>query len=225
MVGRVLVGAWNAARYPSVWWPCAVGTLSAHWAYAALHAERGFWELPMSTMAALALIVCVQFVLDLATTATAVAVLRARGRWRPTVWSSMTVAFEAGAMSIAFAVPILAGLVFLIIPGVIVALRWSQALFVILDGKAHWFDAARESEELTAGRHVPVFLVWLVAGAAVAFAGWLASSVGAVGDALARSHVWSATLSLAGQVVADIFSLLVLAALYVELDASGVVVS
>jgi hypothetical protein len=223
MVGRVLVGTWKAARYPSVWWPCVAGALGAHWAFAAIHADRGFWQLPQSTMVVVALIVIAQFMLDLATTATAVAVLRARGRWRPTSWTPLTVAFEAGVVSIALAVPILAGLVFLIVPGVIVALRWSQALFLILDGRAHWFEAARESEELTAGRQLPVLLVWLATGVMVALAAWLASTVGAAGDALARTSTWSAALILVGQVAADVFSLVVLASLYVELDTTGVV--
>jgi hypothetical protein len=218
MIGRVFEATWKTGRFPSVWLPCAVGTLGSHWAFGALHAERGFWSQTLSAMACLAVVLAVRFWLDLSTTQTAMAVLRAHGRWRPTRWTPVTVAVEAGLVSMALAVPILAGLVFLIVPGIIVALRWSQAAFLILDDRAHWFDAASESEGLTAGRRWPVLVVWLVAGGVMASTEWLTASLGAAGDALFGTPLWSTTVTSLATVAADVFGLVVLAALYIELD-------
>jgi hypothetical protein len=54
------------------------------------------------------------FWLCLTVSATTILVLRAGGRWRPTVWVAAPKAFEVMTVSAALAVPVFAGLVFLI---------------------------------------------------------------------------------------------------------------
>ena len=170
-------------------------------AFRALDAEQGFWMLPQETMPWLALVVIARFWLGLCVTATVLAILRANGRWRPTQWVAPTTAFEVGAVVICLALPILAALLFLIVPGVWLALRWSQAAFLLLDRREAWFDAAEASALVVQDRYLVVLAVWLIVGAAN-YALQMVEPVSPV------ALVWII------RVVADAFNLAVLASLY-----------
>ena len=203
--------------FASVILPSVIGTLGSEWAFHALHVDVGFWRLPMSSMPLVAVVVCIRFWLGLSTSATALATMRARYHWRPTVWVAPTVTFEAGLISLGLIVPVAACLLFLVVPGVLLALRWSQATMLILDRRASWFESARESEDLTAGRRLVVLWVWLIAGALLVVGGWLGHNFEGMARALDTSGLVSEGLRWLILVAADVFNLTVVAALYFHL--------
>src|SRR5262245_3967986 len=109
---------------PSVLVPSATATIGSAVAFRALGAEQSFWVLTPGPMLLLTLVVIARFYLGLCVSATSLAIARANGRWRPTSWVAPTTAFEVGFVAICLALPILAGLLFLVVPGVWLALRW-----------------------------------------------------------------------------------------------------
>jgi len=187
--------------------PSAVATIGSALAFRALNAEHGFWMLPQPTMAALALVVIARFWLGLCVTATILAILRANGRWRPTQWVAPTIAFEVGLVAICLAVPILAALLFFIVPGVWLAIRWSQAVFLLLDQRAAWFESAEASGLVVEGRYLRVLAVWLIAGVAN-------YALEAAEPFAPAALVWGV------RVFADAYNLAVLAALYHTLEGT-----
>jgi hypothetical protein len=60
------------------------------------------------------------------------------------------------------AVPIVIGVFLLVVPGIYLALTWSQVPMLILDGRARHLDALKASEELTRDRKLEILLVALV---------------------------------------------------------------
>jgi len=184
--------------------PSAVATIGSALAFRALDADQGFWMLPQRTMAWLALVVIARFWLGLCVTATVLAILRARGRWRPTQWVAPAIAFEVGFVAICLAVPILAALLFFIVPGVWLAIRWSQAVFLLLDRREAWFESAEASGLIVTDRYLIVLAVWVVVGV-------VTYALQAVEPVAPLAVVWGV------RVVADAFNLAVLASLYYEL--------
>jgi hypothetical protein len=80
-------------------------------------------------------------------------------------WSARVGFATLGAILLAWLVmfvPIVIGLVLFIAPGVYLSLTWSQAPFLILDGRARHVDALRASEELTRDRRIEILLVLVV---------------------------------------------------------------
>ena len=80
-------------------------------------------------------------------------------------WSARVGFATFGAILLAWLVmfvPIVIGLVLFIAPGVYLSLTWSQAPFLILDGRARHVDALRASEELTRDRRMEILLVLIV---------------------------------------------------------------
>lgn len=185
--------------------PSAVATTGSTLVFRALDAEHGFWILPQRVMVPLALVVIVRFWLGLCVTATVLAILRANGRWRPTQWVAPTIAFEVGLVAICLTVPILAAVLFFIVPGLWLAIRWSQAVFLLLDRRAAWFESAEASGLVVQGRYLRVLAVWLIVGAA--------NYALQAGEPFAPAAlVWGA------RVLADTYNLAVLAALYHALE-------
>ena len=184
--------------------PSAVATIGSGLAFRALDADHGFWMLPQRAMVPLALVVIARFWLGLCVTATVLAILRANDRWRPTQWVALTTAFEVGFVAICLTGPILAALLFFIAPGVWLAIRWSQAVFLLLDRRAAWFESAEESGLVVKDRYLRVLAVWLI--------------VGAANYALQAGEPFAPTVLVwAGRVFADTYNLAVLAALYYAL--------
>ncbi|HEX5217336.1 MAG TPA: hypothetical protein VFV98_17870, partial [Vicinamibacterales bacterium] len=149
----VFAAAWRCTWKPAVLAPSAVATTGSTLVFRALDAEHGFWILPQRVMVPLALVVIVRFWLGLCVTATVLAILRANGRWRPTQWVAPTIAFEVGLVAICLTVPILAAVLFFIVPGLWLAIRWSQAVFLLLDRRAAWFESAEASGLVVQGRY------------------------------------------------------------------------
>jgi hypothetical protein len=108
------------------------------------------------------LVAVARFWLGLCVMSTALALMRGGRSAGRLAWVPATTAFEAGTVSLVLALPTLACLLFLIVPGVIVALRWSQAILLVLDGQARWFDSAEESVTLTWGHRLDILLLWVI---------------------------------------------------------------
>jgi hypothetical protein len=170
----IFTSAARLSLMPSILFASAVGVIGSTVAFRALGADAGFWNLRPPAMTGLVLVLALRYWLWTCIATTALSMRRANLRWRPLTFVSLPVAFEAGAMSLLLAVPTLAALFLLIVPGVYVALRWSQAPLLILDGEAHWIRAADESANLISGRYPAVLGVWLVLGAVLVTAGWIA---------------------------------------------------
>lgn len=202
---------------PAVVLPSAAATAGSALAFRVLGAQRGFWMVPPSTMALLALVVCVRFWIGLSVTATALDVMRAGYRWRPVRWVAPTTTFEIAVVSLALTLAVLAGLVALILPGVLLALRWSQAPLLILDGHAAWLDAAEASAVITHGRRTSILGLWLIAGCGLALTGWFVQGSTEMAAALGVSAIGPQAIGMLFHIATDAFSLALAAAVYHEL--------
>jgi hypothetical protein len=200
LVVRVLDTASRVFWRPQVLALSAASVIGGHLAFAALGAERGFWYLPPPAMALLVLVVLGQGWITLCVSATALALARAHraqfyARRPSVVWVPPTTAFEAGCVSLVLALPTLACLLFLIVPGFVLALRWSQTVMVILDGRTTWLESAEESALITRGRRLDILLLWaLVAALFLGVAGVQVDAPPVVDSIL---HVGATTFSLA----------------------------
>jgi hypothetical protein len=201
--------------------PSAIATVAANLAFRALDTDSGFWLLAPPAMALLGVILCVRFWIGLSISATALTIMRAGYRWRPARWLSPMVALEAGLVSLVLFVPVAAALVFLIVPGIVLALRWSQAVMLIVDRRAAWLESAEASVDLTHGRRMAIFAIWLIAGAALGVAGWLGQTADEVAAAIGAPVMLVTAIDWLFQIAADAFSLVLVAALYHALDAEG----
>ena len=200
----VFVTAWTAIWKPAVMVPSALATLGSALAFRALDADQGFWMLPQRAMVWLALVAIARFWLCLCVTATVLAIVRAKGRWRPTQGVAPAVAFEVGFVAACLTVPILAALLFFIVPGVWLAIRWSQAVFLLLDRREAWFESAEASGLVVKDRYLIVLAVWGI--------------VGAANYALLAAEPFAPTAIVwIVRVLADAFNLAVLASLYYAL--------
>lgn len=217
MIGDVIEAAWTALWKPSVILVSASSTVGSFLAFRALGVDEGFWTLPWPTMQIVAVVVVARFWLDLTVTASALRVMRRNFQRAPVYWVPAPTAFQVGVVSIGLTIPILAGAVFLVVPGVILALRWSQAALLILDEKADWFEAAGASAELTEGRRLNILGVWLVVGLALVVAGWLGSVFGEIAATPLGDGLIARLPGLGFSIVANAFGLVVPAAVYVEL--------
>lgn len=213
---RVLRSAYRAMWTPSVLLFSTAATVLTDVAIHALGAERGFWTVPAPEMAGLAVVVAIQFWMGVSVIVTALDHMRHDYLAGPPRLVNPVTALEAGLVSIALTVAILGGLLLFVVPGVLLALRWSQATPLILDHDDTWRTAAHGSEMLTIGKRSLILLVWLAAGAIVIGAGWLASTVGEMAASLDLTAA-PRLFDLAGRVVTDAFSLSLIAALYNDL--------
>jgi hypothetical protein len=205
----VVASAWVAARRPAVFVPLVLAVVGSHLAYRALGVERGFWHLPQSSMPLVAVIVVARFWVTVSVLTTALAAQREPRQQRGFLWALPTTAFQAGVVSLGLAVPMLACLLFLIVPGIWLALRWSQATMLILDSQADWFDAADASADLVRGRYLEILALLTGVGCALALAEWVMVQPGA--------HIaikWSL------RAAASTGSSAIVAALYFELNRS-----
>jgi hypothetical protein len=206
IVFRALATAGRVFWRPQVVALSAASAIGGHLIFAALGADRGFFNVPPQTMMLLVLVVLAQGWIGLCISATALAFARAEYGQVPSsiVWVRATTAFEAGIVSLALALPTFALLLFLIVPGIVVALRWSQSMMLILDGRTAWFESAGESALLTHGRRLDILLLWsLLAALFVGVAGVQAYAPAVIDSVL-----------LFG---ANAFALTVLAVLYAHL--------
>lgn len=218
MLAAVFASAWKALWTPSVLAVSACSTVGSWLAFRALDVDRGFWMLSWPTMQLVALVVVVRFWASLTVTASALRVMRRGFRVAPVYWVPAPTTFQVAFVSLALTIPILAFALLLVVPGVILALRWSQAAMLILDEKADWFEAAEESADLTAGRRLAILGVWLVTGLILAVAGWLGAVLTDMATAAAGTSLVARLPDLAVRVLADTFGLVIAAALYYELD-------
>jgi len=218
MLGDVLTSVSRTIWKPSVILPSAVTTVGAWAAFRALDVDRGFWNLSWPVMQLVALVVVARFWAGLTVTASALRVMRRGYASAPIYWAPPTTTFQVAFVSLALLFPILAFALFLIIPGVWLALRWSQVALLILDEKADWFDSADISVDLTANRKLEILIVWLVSGLALAVAGWLGNVATDIAEVTAGATLLAEIPRLAVAVVCDAFGLVVAAAIYFQLD-------
>ena len=201
---------------PAVLGPSAVATLGSLVLFAFVGTGE-FWNLPTGAMLMVVLGMAARFWVGLTVSWTALTIMRGGFRWRPTSIVAATTAFQAATVSIGLAVPIMAGVLFLVVPGIVVAVAWSQAAMLILDKEAEWFDAAATSWDLTRGRRTAILLVWLMTGGVLAVAGWLLPALSEMASVLGVPSFPLRIVDWAARIVADVFSLSVMAALYHEL--------
>jgi hypothetical protein len=206
VIQSVFLAAWQAARQPQVFLPTAAATVGSHLAYRALDADRGFWVLPQSSMALLALVVIARSWVTISVMGTALAVLRGRAP-RHMQWVPPTTAFEVAVVAIGLAIPTLACLLFLIVPGIWLALRWSQTTMLVIDGQAAWFESADASARLTHGRRLEILTIWTMLGCGLLVIEWLMAA-----PFLPLPAVWAVRLAT------TTFLASVLAAIYFELE-------
>lgn len=215
-LSRVMQSAWRAMWMPSVFLVSATATVLGDVASQALGADRGFWNLPTTTMLWLSAVAAVQFWISLGVMITALDHMRHEYLPGPPRIVSPSRALEAGVVSVALVLPILGGLLLLVVPGVLLALRWSQTTLLIAEGEDTWRTATHGSDTLTMGKKTFILMVWLASGAVVVGTGWLASTIGAMLlslDLTAAPRV----CDLAGRALSDTFSLSIVAALYHDL--------
>jgi len=115
-------------------------------------------------------------------------------------------------------VPVVLGLA-LVIPGVVLAILWSQTTFLIIDRKAQLFDAAGSSRILTRGYRLEIGMIGLLAAAVLlGLEGAAAALEALVRDAGPADTTVALIVTWPIQVLADTFGVAVAAATYFELD-------
>jgi hypothetical protein len=221
MIRAVLESTAKTIQHRVVLVPSALATIGAALAFRALGTDDGLWRLSTPAMTLLVIVLGVRFWIGLSVSATALTIMRAGYRWRPARWLSPMVAFEAGLVSLVLFVPVAAALVFLIVPGVLLALRWSQTVMLIVDRRAAWLDAAEASADLTHGRRMAIFALWMIAGAALGIAGWLGQTADDIAGAIGAPVMLVTAIDWLLQIGADAFSLVLVAAVYHALDVEG----
>ncbi len=94
-------------------------------------------------------------------------------------------------------------MLFCIVPGVILALMFSQFYYLVLDGRLPVADAFNKSKELTTGNKATLFLIWLV-GTGLAIGAAIPCGLGlfVLGPYLALLHAMI-YLTLTGQPTAE----------------------
>jgi hypothetical protein len=216
-VGSVFTSVWQTVWYPSVILPSTVASLGALFAFKALGVGEGFWVLPQSTMPWVVVVLGAQFWAGLCVTATAVQILRSDGRLRSIYWVPATVAFQAALVSMGLTLAILVGFMFLVIPGLLLSLRWSQAMLLILDGRAEWFESAGQSEVIVYGHKLEILFIWVLVGHGFAVFGWLSLVSTDISLAIGASWLVPEVIAAAFRVAIHAFGFVVVAAVYHEL--------
>jgi hypothetical protein len=219
MVPRTLEAAWAVAWRREILAPSAIGTVASFLIYRWIGTDAGVANLSVPALWALGLAVSARFWLGLSISMTAVDILRSDRRWLPFYAVSPALALQAALITLCLALPMLAGAVFFIIPGVFLALRWSQTLMLIADERAQWFGAAEASADLVHGQKLDIFAIWLIVGGALALATWIDGVVASMVLATGLPTLVSTTLSVLLRIGGDAFSLALVGATYYELDA------
>lgn len=218
MIARVLESALGVLWRREVLVPSAAGTLVSFSGYRWLGTDEGLAHLSVPSLWMLGLLVSTRFWLGLSISMTAVDILRAHGRWRPFRLLAPFRALQAAAVSIVLVLPIMAGALFLIVPGVFLALRWSQVAMLIADGRTEWNESLEASTVLVHGRKLEVLAIWLFVGVALALAAGTGAFAGAVATAAGLPAVAADGVSVLLRVVTDVFSLTLVGGIYYELD-------
>ena len=219
MVPRTLEAAWAVAWRREILAPSAVGTAASFFVFRWIGTDAGIATLPASALWALGFAVSARFWLGLSVSMTAVDILRADRRWLPFYVVSPARALQAAVISLTLALPVLAGALFLLIPGVFLALRWSQTLMLVADARATWFGAAEASADLVHGQKLDILAIWLIVGCALGLAMWFDGVVASMVSATGAPLVVSTALSLGLRIGADAFSLALVGATYYQLDS------
>jgi hypothetical protein len=219
LVPRTLQSAWAVAWRRETLVPSALGTLGSFLLHRWMATDAGIATLSAPALWALGLAVGARFWLGLSVSMTAVDLLRAEGRWPPFYAVSPALALQAAVISLALVVPVLAGVLFFIVPGVFLALRWSQALLLIADERARWFEAAEASVDLIHGQKLDIFAIWLIAGGGLALMQWFDGVVASMALAAGAPTLLSAVPSVLLRIASDAFSLALVGAMYYELDS------
>jgi hypothetical protein len=219
MLPRTLEAAWAVAWRREILTPSAIGTVASFLVYRWIGTDAGVSALSVPALWALGLAVSARFWLSLSVSMTAVDILRADRQWLPLYVVSPALTLQAAVVSLVLALPVLAGTVLLIIPGVFLALRWSQTLLLIADGRARWLGAAEASVDLVHGQKLDILALWLIVGCALGLATWFDAVVASMVSATGVPAVVSSALSLSLRVCADAFSLALVGATYYQLDS------
>lgn len=64
---------------------------------------------------------------------------------------------QVGVVVLACGMMVSAGILFFVIPGIFLALMWSQVYYLLVDRKAQWFQALPMSQKLTEGNKILLF--------------------------------------------------------------------
>lgn len=219
MVPRTLEAAWAVAWRREILAPSAIGTVASFLIYRWIGTDAGVANLSVPALWALGLAVGARFWLGLSISMTAVDILRSDRQWLPFYTVSPALALQAAVVTLCLALPVLAGAVFLVVPGVLLALRWSQTLMLIADERAQWFEAAEASADLVRGQKLDILAIWLIVGGALALATWFDGVVASMAVATGVPTLVSTTLSLLLRIGADALSFALVGATYGQLDS------
>lgn len=160
MLGELLDSSARAGSRPAVWLLPLCGSLTLE---CALHfwswPQVSFRALPASGIGTVTAILCLRAWLSLSVLSIAIAGARGEARSIRAEWVPPDVAVRAIFVTAVLLAPILVSCL-LILPGILLALAWSQATPLIVDRKAQAFDAAELSSLLTRGARLHVLAVW-----------------------------------------------------------------
>lgn len=209
--------AWDALWRTAVLVPSAAATVGAFIALRALGVDEGVLSLPLARLVMFAAVIGAWYWVGLSVSMTALRIMRDGGR-QPFRLVPLARAAQAAVVSAALVLPVAAGLL-LVVPGVLLALRWSQTTLVIADERASWFEAAEESAVLAHGRRLHILAIWLIIGVVMAIIGWTNGILVGLAEQLGASSAALGGLTLLGWVVADAFGLVVVAAIYAEIES------
>lgn len=218
MVPRTLQAAWDVAWQREILLPSAIGTIGSSLAFGWIGTDAGIGTLPASSLGTIGAVLAVRFWLGLSVSMTAVDILRAGRQWVPFYAVPPALAVQAAVVSACLVLPILAGALFLIVPGVFLALRWSQAPMLIADRRGEWFGAAEDSAVFVHGQKLDILAIWLIVGAALTVAAWFDAIAASMMAAAGAPAILGTTLSLILRVGADAFGLALTGATYYQLD-------
>lgn len=205
-------------RQPAVFVASTTTTVVTHLSYRLLDVDRGLSAWSTTTLYAVAVTVALRFWVGVSIWSTALDVLRTDGTPSRFRWASLSATLQVAVVTAALALLVIVGTVPFIVPGVWLAVRWSQAPMLIADGRAEWFAAAGDSAHVVNGRRLEILSVWLIVAAVLMVAAWMSTVLADIAAAFGASVSLSSIVSLLIKVPADAFCLTVVAATYFELD-------
>lgn len=156
----------EACRIPALWLPALSFSIAADIVAALIEWPfRGGATPPTEhTITVMAILILAKGWFGLTLCRVALAGLRGQVTGVLNQWVPVQAALRIAAVTIVLLAPIVIGLAILIVPGLFLLSRWSQATLLLVDERAQWFEAADESSSLTAGYRAAILILLLSLG-------------------------------------------------------------
>jgi len=163
----VLAHAGTISLRPALWIPAATISLAADAVVALVNYpfRDGLPPPPEHAITTMVIVILAKGWFSLTLARIALAILRRQHAGFLNQWVPVTAALRIAFVSLVLLAPILLGLLFLVVPGVYLLARWSQATLALIDDRATWFDAADMSNSLTAGYRPWIILIFAIVAA------------------------------------------------------------